>query len=73
MFDIKIIKDYREHWYMNLTKRLEKPTVEIVIMELPFLDMGLESNLFDSIVPPQYNKEEVVGYNHMNYNGGYIV
>ncbi len=72
MFDIKIIKDYREHWYMTLTKRLEKPTVEIVIMELPFLDMGLESNLFDSILPPQYNKE-VVGYNHMNYNGGYIV
>ncbi len=71
--DIKTIKDYREHSYMTLTKRLEKPKVEIVIMELPFLDMGLECNLFDSIVPLQYNKEVVVSYNRMNYNGGYIV
>lgn len=70
--DIKTIKDYREHSYMTLTKRLEKPKVEIVIMELPFSDMGLECNLFDSIVPPQYNKE-VVGYNRVNYDGGYIV
>ena len=73
MMDIKTIKDYREHSYMTLTKRLEKPKVEIDIMELPFSDMGLECNLFDSIVPPQYNKEVVVGYNRVNYDGGYIV